>query len=83
MEREKATDNLRKGLERRPDREELVERMVHGLYSPKYVLTHLQAISYPLHRRLQRCKQIKRLSRSTCEQTVLSTNYNSDPNQRI
>ena len=37
LERQRATDSLRKGLERRPEKEELVERML-GLCSPPALL---------------------------------------------
>ena len=42
LERQRATDSLRKGLERRPEKEELVERMF-SLFSP-----HPFPFSFPL-----------------------------------
>ena len=82
LERQRATDNLKKGLQHRPDRETLVERMsipsciVSSLHTPTN-LPWIQVTSSPPVLPPQLSKAIRRNSNATCVPIVWRRGYNT------
>ena len=91
LERKQATDSLRKGLEKRPERDELIERMqisycaFYQLELLQFVLmkyTFLQEIFCPILRLPLRCRASRGSWRDICVRIVWSRRFSSGLSRR-